>query len=73
MPIVRWEPFRDLVAMQHQLNRVFNEAFPRAFEGSLFREGEPGVRTWVPAVDIFETDHNVVLKVELAGVDPNDV
>jgi HSP20 family protein len=47
-------------------------AFPRAFGGSLSTE-EPGVSTWIPAVDIFETDQNVVLKAELAGVDPNDV
>ncbi len=75
MRIVRWEPFQHLVGMQHQFERMFNETFPRGFEGSLFKEREqtPGVRAWVPAVDSFETDHNVILKVELAGVDPNDV
>src|SRR5271157_3174713 len=72
MPIVRWEPFRDLAAMQQELNRMWNEAIPRAFARSL-REEEPGVTAWVPAVDIFETDNNMVLKVELAGVDANDV
>jgi HSP20 family protein len=47
-------------------------AYPRSFGGSL-SEDEPGVNTWMPAVDIFETDQNVVLKVELAGIDPKDV
>ena len=31
------------------------------------------MRVWTPAVDIFETDKNLVFEVELAGVDPNDV
>lgn len=74
MLVARWQPFPDLVAMQNQLNRVFNEAFPRAFEGPHRpEEGEAGFGTWAPAVDIFETEHNLVLKAELAGVDPKDV
>jgi HSP20 family protein len=68
MPIVRWEPFRDLVTTQDRLNRLFNETMGRFF-------GDEGVRAgaWVPAVDIYETDQNIVLKAELPGVDPKDV
>src|SRR3974377_1526994 len=74
MPIVRWEPFRETPATQRQLNRMFNDVLSPGFEGfpSLFRE-EPNVRTWMPAVDIFESDQSVVLKAELPGVDPKDV
>ncbi len=68
MAIVRWEPFRDLVATQDRFNRLFNEALSSVFEGS-----PTGTQTWAPTVDIFETDQNVVLKAELAGVDPKDV
>jgi len=37
--------------------------------------GEEGLKSgaWVPAVDIYETDQNIVLKAELPGVDPKDV
>ena len=74
MSIVRWEPFQDLMAMRQQLNRMYNEAFPRSFEGFRGVSGEDqGFKTWAPSVDIFETDQNVVLKAELAGVDPKDV
>jgi HSP20 family protein len=68
MPIVRWEPFRDLVSTQDRLNRLFNETMGRYF-------GDEGVRAgaWVPAVDIYETDQNIILKAELPGVDPKDV
>ncbi len=68
MAIVRWEPFRDLVASQDRFNRLFNDTFSRFLD-----EGDWGARGWVPAVDIYETEHNVVLKAELPGVDPKDV
>lgn len=68
MAIVRWEPFRDLVTTQDHFNRLFNDVFSRAFG-----EGARGASGWTPAVDIYETDQNVVLKAELPGVDPKDV
>jgi HSP20 family protein len=68
MAIVRWEPFRDLVATQDQLNRLFNETFSRFLGGS-----DSGSRAWAPPVDIRETDHNVILTAELPGVNPNEV
>jgi HSP20 family protein len=69
MAIVRWEPFRDLVTSQDRFNRLFNDTFSRAFED----EGTLSTRGWNPAVDIYETDHNVTLKAELPGIDPKDV
>ena len=68
MAIVRWEPFRDLVATQDRFNRLFNEALTPLFEG-----GGNGSQTWVPAVDIKENDQNIVIQAELAGIDPKDV
>jgi HSP20 family protein len=47
---------------------LFNDTLSRFFD-----DGELGTRTWAPAVDIYETDHDVVLKAELPGVDPKDV
>ena len=69
MAIVRWEPFRDILTTQDRFNRLFNEAF-----SGLFRGGEEvAARGWMPAVDIYETDQNLVLKAELPGVEPKDV
>jgi HSP20 family protein len=67
MAITRWEPFRDLVVSQDRFNRIFNDTLSRFFEDDW------STRTWSPAVDIYETDQNVVLKAELPGVDPKDV
>jgi len=68
MPIVRWEPIRDLVTTQDRMNRLFNETLGRFF-------GDEGARTgvWMPAVDIYETEQTVVLQAEMPGVDPKDV
>ena len=71
MAIVRWEPFRDLQAVQDRLNRVFDDAFrgvPRGGDDEWALGG-----SWAPSVDIFEHEGNLVLKAELPGVDPKDV
>jgi HSP20 family protein len=70
MAIVRWQPFRDLLATEREFDRLFREAFSPLFGE---REGEFSTRAWAPAVDIFETDNSIVLKAELPGVDPKDV
>lgn len=68
MAIIRWEPFRDLVTTRDNFNRLFNETFSRLVGGD-----EPTARGWVPAVDVYENDQNLVLKAELPGFDPTDV
>jgi len=68
MAIVRWEPFRDLLATQSHLDRLFREAF-----SPVWGEGELSTRTWAPPVDIYENGDSLVLKAELPGVDPKDV
>jgi HSP20 family protein len=68
MAIVRWEPFRDLLTTQDRFNRLFNETLGNVFGGE-----ELAGRAWNPAVDIYETDQNLVIKAELPGIDPKDV
>jgi HSP20 family protein len=68
MAIVRWEPYRDLLATQKEFDRLFREAFTPGFS-----KGEISTRTWAPPVDIFENENNIMLKAELPGVDPKDV
>jgi HSP20 family protein len=61
--MARWEPFRDLMRLQDEVGRLFDE---RAY-----RSGESV--GWTPAVDIYEDEEGVTLRFELAGVDPKDV
>ena len=69
MSIIRWEPFRDLVSTHDHFNQLFNETFARAFGD----QQEVSLRTWVPPVDICETEDSLVLKAELPGIRPDDV
>ena len=61
--LTRWEPFRDMVRLQDEMARMFDD---RAF-----RAGESV--GWTPAADIYEDGEGVTLRFELAGVDPKDV
>jgi len=69
MSIIRWEPLRDLVSTHDHFNQLFNETFARAFGD----QKEVSLRTWVPPVDICETEDSLVLKAELPGIKPDDV
>jgi len=64
---VKWEPFRDLMAMQDRMTRLFDETLSR-----LWKEEVPrGV--WSPLVDIVERENEVVLKVDLPEMSQNEI
>ena len=63
--ISRFEPFRG-TTLQDQINRLFNDAFDRTSE-------EASITTWAPAVDIFETEHELVVKADLPDVKPEEL
>jgi HSP20 family protein len=64
--ITRFEPFRGVSTLQDQINRIFNEAFDRS--------SDPGSMTpWAPAVDIFETEQELVVKADLPDVKPEEL
>jgi HSP20 family protein len=64
MALVRWDPFRELSALQTEVNRLFSRV----------GAGEVGERqSWTPSVDVIETDDAIKLKADLAGMDPKDI
>src|SRR5246127_5273754 len=63
--ISRLEPFR-VNSLQEQLNRLFNEAFDRSSD-------ESSITTWAPAVDIFEGEHELVVKADLPDIKPEEL
>jgi HSP20 family protein len=64
--LTRWEPVRGLTSLQDQVNRVFHEAFDRTGEDS-------SLSAWAPSVDIYETEHELVVKADLPEIDPKDL
>jgi HSP20 family protein len=65
MAINRWDPFRDVVALQNRVNSLFRE----------MNEGDNPLTTasFVPAVDIYEDSKKVVLKLEVPGMEVKDL
>jgi HSP20 family protein len=64
MAIVRWDPFRELTALQSEVNRLFS----RVGSGDVAER-----QSWTPSIDVIETDDSIKLKAELAGMDPKDI
>jgi len=68
MNIVRFDPFREMAALQDRVNRAFGDVSGR-YDDDLTTRG-----AWVPAVDVYQTDnHALVLKVELPDVPREDI
>jgi len=65
MAITRWDPFREVVLLQNQVNSLFRN----------LNDGDNPLTTasFVPAVDIYEDAEKVVLKLEVPGIDEKDL
>jgi HSP20 family protein len=66
--LVRWDPFRDLVSIQDELNRLFGRTFTGV---EPLRPSVAG--TWMPPMDVFETEDKIVATLELPGIEPDAV
>lgn len=66
MAITRWDPFRDVVALQNRVNSLFRD-FNETGDGPLT------TASFVPAVDIYEDAQKVVLKLEVPGIEEKDL
>jgi HSP20 family protein len=69
MARIRWEPARELNAIQQEMNRLFGTAFD-AYGGSGNGQTE---RRWIPAMDLVEDGEHFVLRADLPGVNEDNV
>ncbi len=63
-------PFEDVVSLQKGLNSIFNEFSRSAGEGKTREEKAVG---FVPPVDVYEDEKQIVLKLEVPGVKVEDL
>ena len=69
MTILRWkDPIGELSSIHERMNRLFGEAF-----GPSRAPEEGWIRSWEPAVDIYEADDSIVVKAEVPGVERDQV
>ncbi len=64
--IIRWEPAREMMSLREAMDRLFDDAFTRPL-------GISGNNWSVPAVDMYQTDDEVVVKAALPGIKPDEV
>ena len=64
----RWDPIREMQALQTQFNNIF-QPFARF---ATLAEDMPA-STWVPSVDIEESGDALFLRAEIPGMDPKDI
>jgi HSP20 family protein len=65
MPIVRWDPFSDMVQLRDEIGRWF--------EGTVERAKGKKSAVWAPDVDIKETDNEIQIKADLPGMKLEDI
>ena len=63
--IIRWEPMREMMTLREAMDRLFDDAFTRPISMS----GVSGM----PAIDMYQTDDEVVVKASLPGLNAEDV
>ena len=64
--LIRWEPAREMMTLREAMDRLFDDAFTRPL--SL------GGSNWsIPAVDMYQTDNEVVVKAALPGIKADEV
>ncbi|MGB0036292.1 MAG: Hsp20/alpha crystallin family protein [Candidatus Acidiferrales bacterium] len=64
--ITRWERFPNLSSLQEQFNRLLDPSFQGRTDNS-------ALTTWAPAVDIYETENELVLKADLPDINEKEL
>jgi HSP20 family protein len=66
--LTRWDPYREFSTLQDRLNRLFNASF-----NSEGRDESLTTSSFAPAVDVYEDEHDITLKIEVPGIDEKDI
>jgi HSP20 family protein len=67
MNFVRWNPLNEMSLLQNHMNRLFDTAL-QGWPGD-----SNGTTQWTPSADIYEAENELVVNLDLPGVDPKMV
>jgi len=67
--LTRWEPEREMMTLRQAMDRLFDDAFTRPF----FSIRDGGSTGSSPAIDMYQTENDVVVKAALPGIKPDEV
>ncbi len=66
--LTRFQPFREFSTLQDRVNRVFRESYSGPGQDESLTTS-----SFAPAVDVYEDEHTVTLKIEVPGIDEKDI
>ena len=66
--LTRWEPMREIVTLREAMDHLFDDAFTHPFGMTDGRHTSS-----IPAIDMYQTDNEVVVKASLPGIKADDV
>jgi HSP20 family protein len=69
MDLIRWNPLKEMVSLRERMNRLFDDSLFRSDR----RNNETEMGVWLPAVDVFEKEDQLVIKAELPGMGKKDI
>jgi len=71
MSLMRWQPLKELDTLRHQMNHLFDELMHGDHELDQFSELENAL--WGPAIELKETDTDLVLKAVVPGIEAKEL
>ena len=70
--IMRWDPFEEVGTLRRAVDRLFDDVLPGGRAPRTATNGLPAA-AWEPAVEMYETGDDVVVRAEMPSVDPSNV
>jgi HSP20 family protein len=68
MSIVKWNPFREMVALHEDMDRLFSR-----LDGGARENSAAGSQNWMLAMDVVETADAIKLKAAVPGIEPENI
>jgi HSP20 family protein len=68
MAVIRWQPWQEMETLRRQFDRLFDELAPVNPEAAAST-----AKAWTPAIELKTTDTDVVVRVELPGIEAKDL
>ena len=65
--LTRWQPVSEFSTLQDRMNSLFRDNFSEGREEAL------STSSFAPAVDVYEDEHTITLKIEVPGIDEKDI
>jgi HSP20 family protein len=71
MSIIRWQPWQEMDSLRRQMDRLFDDFMPSSSTLSLLPKATEA--TWAPAIELQETDSEILLKAQIPGIEAKDL